>query len=320
MFEGIQSTSLIILLAKFKAVEKQYYEDPFIYEMGSKELFSSYLPIINRSIWSRAYTVKYNISKVLKSIKENNPEVKVNIISLGAGFDTLYFNLKGNYNNFQYIELDYENITSKKIEKITKSNKLSSIIDLNNTKIEKGDLLSKDYFLFNCDVSNVSKIHEKLSMIPNFDYSAPTIVIAEALLVYLNKESSYTLLKNLTSLFNNLIMLVYDIIGVKEDFGKIIINLLSEKGIQPIRYEGVSDVSSQIERLYNTGFKQVEFYNMLDYYNKFIDPEEIKRIESLEHVDNLEKWNFWQSFSCFGYGLKVEEKYNYLSDAIKINK
>ena len=320
--EGIQSTSLDALRMKIAAAAKKYHDDPFVFEMEKKKSYKTFLPIINRGTWSRVYTIYSNISKILENIQENNPDIKVNIISLGAGYDTLYFKLKQNYNNFQYIEFDYSNITYKKIELIKKSTTLKELLNLDgDSKVEKGNLLSKDYFLFECDITDNSAIDAKLCEIPNFDFTVPTIVLAECLLVYLKKETSYSILKNFTTIFKNIILLEYDLIGANDEFGKEMIhNLLEKRDIKLYGYEDVPDVHSQIERLKKTGFNQVEAYNMLEYYTNFLDINEKKRIEALEFVDEFEEWNLLQSHSCFGYGLKVEEKYSYLADIIKINK
>ena len=58
---------------------------------------------------------------------------------------------------------------------------------------------------------------------------------------------------------------------------------------------------------------------MLEYYDKHIDVKEKHRIEHLEFVDEFEEWRLLQNHSCFGYGTKLEEKFEYINDELKMN-
>jgi len=79
------------------------------------------LPIINRGTWSRVFAITSTVDKVVNSLKiniENKDQRQLQIINLGAGLDTLYFNLKDKYEdqvNLKFIELDYEQIVQKKV-------------------------------------------------------------------------------------------------------------------------------------------------------------------------------------------------------------
>ena len=58
------------------------------------------------------------------------------IINLGAGFDTLYWRLKESGHRFhRFVEVDFSSVTSKKIHQIKRAN---NSVDLNTFFSEKG--------------------------------------------------------------------------------------------------------------------------------------------------------------------------------------
>lgn len=290
--------------------------------MVSKRNHKQLIPILNRGTWSRVYSITNSIERVLTSVKEYNPEVNVNIINLGSGFDTLYFILQNKFDNFKYYEFDYNDIVYKKMELIKKSKVLSDVITHNNKfeiKIGKGCLTSQNYSLYECDVINYEQFNQIICSIKDFDCSNPTIIIAECLLVYLKKEVSENILVNITSTFKNAIFLEYDLVGAHDSFGKEMVYNLLDRDIKLSGFEDTPDVMSQIKRLIKTGFKQVEVYDMLEYYEKYVDKMEKSRIEHLEFVDEYEEWRLLQSHACFGYGTKLEANYDYLNSALKLN-
>lgn len=79
---------------------------------------------------------------------------------------------------------------------------------------------SKDYYLLDCDLTKYEKLNDQLCSIPDFDFSSPTIIISEALLVYLEKETTYQLLQNFTKKFKILVFLLSDVVGTNDKFFK----------------------------------------------------------------------------------------------------
>lgn len=298
--------------------------------MEPKKSHKNFLPILNLGTWSRFYAVKSTLDKILDNFGENDPNLKVNIISLGAGYDTMYFLLKQKFTNLKYIEVDYKQVTTKKIALIQKSNMLKSIITNSdqNMQVDEGDdrnfrieansnFYSEDYCILDCDITDSDKFLEKLNQLPGFDKSALTIIIAECLLVYIKKETTYLILENLQKNFENIIVLEYDLIGANDSFGKEMILNLHDRGIKLFGYQDIPDSKAQRKRLEEIGLVQCEVISMLDYYDKQISPMEKNRTKHLELFDEFEEFNLLQSHSCFGYGARLEEKYEYLYDVLK---
>jgi O-methyltransferase involved in polyketide biosynthesis len=297
---------------------KGYYDDPYIYEMEHKKSHKIYLPMLNRGIWSRVYAIKSNIVKILQEF----PDKEINIISLGAGLDTLYFQLKDKFTNFKYIEFDYDDICFKKVELIKKSELLKTALDKENfeenVKISQGNISSKHYFLLRCDVTNIEELTSKIKE-TNIDFNNLTIVIAECLLVYIKKETTYEMLKGFTGLFKNIVMFEYDLVGAMDPFGQEMIENLKQREILIRGYEEVPDCKAHEKRYLETGFTKSQACDMLEYYKKCIPKEVRSEIEHKEFLDEFEEWNLLQSHSCFAYGLKLEDgQFEKVADIVKI--
>jgi O-methyltransferase involved in polyketide biosynthesis len=286
--------------------------------MEHKKTHKIYLPIMNRGIWSRVYSIKSTVEKILSEYKDQ----EINIISIGAGLDTLYFLLKEKYSNFKYIEFDYDDICFKKVEVIKKSNLLKSVIckeDFdNNVKIASGNLHSNDYYLLRCDVSKTDDFLEKLKE-TSINTDNLTIIIAECVLVYIKKDITYKMLTTYTSLFKNIVMLEYDLVNALDPFGQEMIDNLKLREITLCGYEEVPDCKSHETRYLETGFATSEVKDMLDYYKNHIPKDVKSQIEHKEFMDEFEEWNMLQNHSCFGYGVRTEgSQFSKLNDLIKL--
>ena len=73
-------------------------------------------PIINRGTWARVYAIRQILARFLAKFAGVS---KVNVVSLGAGYDSTYFWLKKNDpdvdSKIDYIEIDFEHIVKRKV-------------------------------------------------------------------------------------------------------------------------------------------------------------------------------------------------------------
>lgn len=94
---------------------KKYIDDPYVLEMDTKRHYKSYLPLINRGVWSRVYAFNQNIINILNYLKEIEYEDEINFLDLGSGYNALYFTLQSEFDKIKYVEIDYEDNTYKKV-------------------------------------------------------------------------------------------------------------------------------------------------------------------------------------------------------------
>jgi hypothetical protein len=85
---AVMLTSNDALITKVHAESLGYFKDPFVAEFLDRK--KKMMPIINRGTWTRVYAVRQIIERFLSL----NSERKVNILSLGAGYDSTFWWLK----------------------------------------------------------------------------------------------------------------------------------------------------------------------------------------------------------------------------------
>ena len=193
--EGVQSTSNDALKTKISCVLCNYYKDPFILYMEPGMNHKKFLPLINRGTYCRVYAINTKLHEIINNYRklEEYKDSKINIIILGSGFDTTYFNLmEEGYNNIDVYEYDYKKIIDKKLQYISKYKELSEIVKKNKN----------NYHLIDCDITNKKLFSESLNTIKNNENDL-TIVICECLLVYIDKDITVEMISNINNTFKN---------------------------------------------------------------------------------------------------------------------
>ena len=296
--EGVQSTSNDALKTKISCVLCNYYKDPFVLFMEPGTNHKKFLPLINRGTYCRVYAINSKLHEILNNMKklEEYKDSKINIIILGSGFDTTYFNLMNEgYTNIEVYEYDYKKIIDKKLQIISKYKQLSEIVHKNKN----------NYHLIDCDITNSKLFSESLNNIRNNENDL-TIVICECLLVYIDRDVTIEMLRSITDKFNNVYILEYDLIGPDDPFGKEMIDNLKNRDINLRGFNDVKDVKDQIKRLEEAKFENINIVDMFYVYFKLLPIADRKRIERLELMDEFEELNLLQKHACFGYGSKCK--------------
>ena len=295
--EGVQSTSNDALKTKISCVLCKYYQDPFILFMEPGMNHRKFLPLINRGTYCRVFAINSKLHEILDNHKklEEFKDSKINIIILGSGFDTTYFNLMSEgYTNIEFYEYDFKKIIDQKLQYISKFKQLSEIVKKNN-----------NYHLIDCDITNKKLFSESLNQIKSSEKDI-TIVICECLLVYIDRDITVDMLSTINERFDNVYILEYDLIGPDDPFGKEMIDNLKTRNINLRGFNDVKNVKDQIERLKDSKFEDVNIVDMYYIYFKFLPVEDRKRIERLELMDEFEELNLLQKHACFGYASKCK--------------
>ena len=114
--EAIQSTNSDASKFKSYAVSKGYYSDPFI-NLFSKSLSSESNSEHRAPEMSRGYFARVHATKNLVTQFLNETNCRCQIINIGAGYDTMFFNFKSqNKVPLKYIEIDFQRICKLKCQ------------------------------------------------------------------------------------------------------------------------------------------------------------------------------------------------------------
>lgn len=209
------------------------------------------------------------------------------------------------------IEIDFYEVVSKKLQIISKNEHLLSLIrsatDCDLPILHEKHVNSHQYKLFAQDIRETDLLAFNLTNL-GVDFSAPTLVMTECLLVYLKKEDSDRILQTVSSMFQgDLLILNYEMIHPSDPFGKVMVENLENRGCQLLGIYDCPNEDFQIKRMKETAqLPSAECYNMSEIYAKKLEQTEKKRIEKLEIFDEFEEWELLQKHYCLCLGKRVE--------------
>lgn len=148
--------------------------------------------------------------------------LKSQVISLGAGYDTTYWQLhSAGLQPTVYYEVDLAAVTCRKCHQIR--SKLSLMDALQATvepSFSKDEIHSLSYHLIAGDLRNVEELNKKL-LAAGIDQELPTMLIAECVLVYIEPNLSSQLIKWAGKLFPTALFLNYEPFNVNDTFGEV---------------------------------------------------------------------------------------------------
>ncbi|KAK3433955.1 hypothetical protein EUGRSUZ_D01230 [Eucalyptus grandis] len=264
---AVQATNDDASASKLSCVKKGYMQDDYIHLFVRKPVRRS--PIINRGYFARWAALRKLLYQFLDCERHTEEKgTKKQILSLGAGFDTMYFQLQdeGKAPDL-YVELDFKEVTSKKAAIIETYGQLREKIGTTAyISREKGEVISEHYKLLPVDLRDIPKLDDIISL-ANIDPSLPTFIIAECVLIYLAPESSQSIVGWTSKTFSTAIFFLYEQIHPDDAFG-----------LQMIR-----------------NLERATAWDMLKVYSSFIEAQERRRIERLEIFDEFEEWHMMQA-------------------------
>ncbi|PNY06733.1 leucine carboxyl methyltransferase 2-like [Trifolium pratense] len=224
---AVQATNDDASASKLSCVKKGYMKDDYIHLFVRRPVRRS--PIINRGYfarWAALRKLLYQFLDVEKKTDENGP-TKTQILSLGAGFDTTYFQLQDEGKApHLYVEVDFKEVTSKKAALIETCSQLKNKLgETASISREKGEVVSAHYKLVPADLRDVKQLNDIIT-ITEMDPSLPTFIIAECVLIYLDPDSSHEVVGWACRTFSTAVFFLYEQIHPDDAFGQQMIRNL----------------------------------------------------------------------------------------------
>ncbi|KAF8161321.1 S-adenosyl-L-methionine-dependent methyltransferase [Crassisporium funariophilum] len=319
----IRGTDNDAAAARLSAIQKQYLVDPFLkYLVPRAHLLPPRPPLINVGTYVRSSSIDALVDQWLQLSASTGQRCQ--IVSLGAGSDTRFWRIAASAlkDNLQtYVELDFPEITTKKGMAIRKHKELmSSLGNPDQVTLSQGGtaLHSPKYHLLPADLRlPPSETLEKMLFsavdeggAPILDTSLPTLLLFECVLAYMSPSSSSRLLQWFVDTIQEsadgiLGCVVYEMFGLNDSFGRVMVNNLKERNISIPGVEPFSDEKSLAQRFLQTGFTAAHALTLKEIRRAYIDPAELERLSKLEFLDEMEELDLVLAHYAISWGLFI---------------
>nr|XP_028581326.1 tRNA wybutosine-synthesizing protein 4 isoform X1 [Podarcis muralis] len=261
-------------------------------------------PAIHRGYYVRAQAVEHCVRAFLLST-QGCPLRQ--IISLGAGFDSLFFFLKseGLLCHTVVFEVDFPDVARPKAALIRGTEELITLVgnDASAQALGATAFSGEDYRLLGVDLSELPRLEEALHR-AGLDPKVPTMLLAEVVLTYMAVERSDALVQWAAGHFLHAWFILYEQIHPEDPFGRVMQNHFSRLNSHLRSLAQYPNCKAQRTRFLQRGWTQCSIVNMNEFYSHIVLGEERQRIQALEPFDEFEEWHL----KCSHYFILVASK------------
>lgn len=291
----VQLTNDDAQISKLSCVRAGYFDDNFVQYFVRRASRRS--PLINRGYYSRFASLRLLLRKFLAVPL---PHVK-QILSLGAGFDTTWFHLQSKGEcPCRYFEVDFKDVTCRKVEVIQQTPALQAVLaagEGDTVDAAGGRIITSNYSLVPVDLRDTDVLAAQLQS-AGFDLSAPTLVVSECVLVYMEPAASNKVVAWLAAHLPCAVMVVYEQIHPHDAFGRQMVSNLESRGCPLRGISATPTLDAHKQRMTVNGWRHADAWDMHSLYCSYLDPADKARMQRLELFDEFEEWQMIQEHYC----------------------
>ncbi|TRY91864.1 hypothetical protein DNTS_027206 [Danionella cerebrum] len=218
---AVQGTNDSSVVSKVSAAAQGYFHDDLLKHFVSK--ISRRAPLINRGYYVRWRAVDYCVKRFLH-VTKSCPRRQ--ILSLGAGFDSLYFRLhmEGAIGCVTVFEIDFPEVAHRKAALISNNPCLKdALADFETDINQQTDALfisSAHYKLIGLDVRKEQEVEATLSA-AGLQRDAPTLILSEVVLTYMETHGSDAVIGWAARALPQSMFVMYEQIRPDDPFGRV---------------------------------------------------------------------------------------------------
>ncbi|XP_075886943.1 tRNA wybutosine-synthesizing protein 4 [Nelusetta ayraudi] len=285
---AVQRTNNSSMVSKRSAATQGYFEDAFLQHLVGKG--SRRTPLINRGYYVRWRAVDDCLRNFLR-VTSGCPRRQ--ILSLGAGFDSLYFRLRaeGALDTVAMFEVDFPDVIQQKASLISCNVTLRSMLDFRLPSLTGPVFLSSDqYNLLGVDIREKDQLEAALGEV-GFDWTAPTMILSEVVLTYMETHQSDQVISWAAKNMPQSLFVLYEQIGPRDPFGQIMQDHFRKINSSLHSLQQYPDAAAQRCRFLDQGWDDCVCLDLNAFYLGLVSEEERCRVESLELFDEHEDWH-----------------------------
>ncbi|NXN27632.1 TYW4 protein, partial [Nycticryphes semicollaris] len=244
----------------------------------------------HRGYYIRARAVDHCVRDFLLKT-QSHPRTQ--IVSLGAGFDSLYFRLKdiGLLCHTVVYEVDFPNVTCQKAALIRRTKELSALVgDTGREGLGVVTFSGEDYKLLGADLSELSELERALEE-AGLDKDIPTLFVAEVVLTYMENHRSDAVIRWAAERFSRVCFLLYEQMHPEDAFGRVMQQHFSQMNSTLHSLAQYPDCEAQQRRFFEEGWTECSVMDMNEFFTCCTPEDEQKRVQALEPFDEYEEWH-----------------------------
>uniref|UniRef100_A0A8V0X9P1 tRNA wybutosine-synthesizing protein 4 n=1 Tax=Gallus gallus TaxID=9031 RepID=A0A8V0X9P1_CHICK len=284
---AVQGTGGSSAVSKCSAAERGYVQDRFVRLLVGRPRRRTAL--IHRGYYVRARAVDHCVQDFLLKT-QSHPRTQ--ILSLGAGFDSLYFRLKDMdlLRHTVIYEVDFPNVACQKATLIKRTEELSALVE--DSGAEGSGVTTafsgKDYRLLGVDLSELPKLSIALEE-AGMDNEVPTLFIAEVVLTYMENSRSDALIQWAAEHFSHACFLLYEQMHPEDPFGRVMQQHFRQLNSALRSLSQYPDCEAQQKRFFEKGWTECSVMDMNEFFTCCIPEDEQRRVQALEPFDEYEQ-------------------------------
>jgi len=304
--DAVQVTHVDAALAKASCAQLGYFEDRWTELLIRNTRPTPRSPLIHRGYYSRVCAIRHRVLRFLELCPRDHG---VQVVNLGAGFDTLYFWLREDparwRDDLTYFEVDFPEVLSKKLSAILKRQSTWPLLDATCQEELVAPELSaagtRQLRTPHCryvpvDMRIASELLAAMGT-AGFRDDLPTLFLAECVLVYMQALHGDGIVEWAASAVPKApsAIVVYEQTNPNDPFGKVMVDNLMQRGCPLLSIFDYPTLDAQRQRYLDRGWDQCNLADMKEVYERHLDRKDVERIHRLELLDEFEEWNLIQS-------------------------
>lgn len=141
------------------------------------------------------------------------------------------------------------------------------------------------------DVSALDRVITECGL----DKARPTLFLSECVLIYMTPEESGAVISWASEKFQQSYFVLYEQVEPHDNFGKAMLENLKARQCPLLSILKYPTLADQEKRFLSLGWNYVEVWNMDSVYRGVVarEPEENRRLNALEFLDELEEWDLF---------------------------